>query len=202
MIYNNLIFGASKLLSTLLTSIRNCQICKDLPLGPRPIVQADSLSKILIVGQAPGQVTHRKGIPFDDPSGERLRDWLGVDRKAFYDPKNFAILPMGFCYPGKGKSGDLPPRPECAPKWRTDIMAKLTNIELTIIVGQYALEWHLGAARSKTLTQTVTNWRQHWPSHLPLPHPSPRNIRWFKQNQWFEEEILPVLKSRVQKILS
>jgi len=188
--------------SNLLTKVRKCTICKNLPLGPRPIVQAHSNSKVLIVGQAPGQITHRKGIAFDDPSGERLRNWLGVDRAAFYEPQNFAILPMGFCYPGKGKSGDLPPRAECAPKWRKDILAKLNKIELTIIVGQYALEWHLGKECGKTLTETVTNWRQHWPDHLPLPHPSPRNIRWFKQNQWFKTEILPVLKSRVHAILS
>ncbi len=185
----------------LLASIRQCQICEGLDLGPRPIVQAHAESRILIAGQAPGQITHRKGIPFDDPSGNRLRDWLGIDREAFYDRRKFAIVPMGFCYPGKGKSGDLPPRSECAEKWHCDLLGRLENIELTLVIGQYALEWHLGDVRAKTLTETVKNWHQFWPDKLPLPHPSPRNIRWFKQNPWFETEILPVLKERVQKIL-
>jgi len=188
--------------ANLLASIRKCTFCEGLALGPRPIVQMHRDARILIAGQAPGQITHHKGIPFDDPSGERLRDWLGVDRETFYDPHKFAIIPMGFCYPGKGKGGDLPPRPECAQKWRSALLATLENIELTLVVGQYALEWHLGAQRAKTLTQTVANWRQHWPQTLPLPHPSPRNMRWFKQNPWYEAEILPVLKTRVRAILA
>lgn len=185
----------------LLASIRACQICPDLPLGPRPIVQASDKSKILIAGQAPGQITHKKGIPFDDPSGNRLREWLGVSRDAFYDADSFAIVPMGFCYPGKSKSGDLPPRVECAPQWRQELLKGLKQVELTLVIGQYALDWHLGEQREKTLTATVANWRLHWPTTLPLPHPSPRNIRWFRQNPWFADEILPALRARVQKIL-
>jgi len=186
----------------LLETIRACQICQGLDLGPRPIVQVHGDARILIAGQAPGQRTHHKGIPFDDPSGERLRDWLGVGREVFYNARKFAIVPMGFCYPGKGKSGDLPPRRECAEKWRSELLGRLENIELVLVIGQYALDWHLGDRRAKTLTETVVNWRQHWPNILPLPHPSPRNIRWFRQNQWFETEILPVLKARVEEILS
>jgi len=191
-----------KALKPLLDEIRACEICQGLDLGPGPIVQAHGDAKILIAGQAPGQKTHHKGIPFDDPSGERLRDWLGVSRDEFYDSRNFAVVPMGFCYPGKGKSGDLPPRVECAEKWRVALLDKLSNIELTLVIGQYALEWHLGSKRDKTLTATVANWAQHWPDNLPLPHPSPRNIRWFMKNQWFEADILPMLKDRVREILN
>lgn len=185
----------------LLGSIRQCEICKELPLGPRPIVQASVASKILIAGQAPGQITHRKGIPFDDPSGNRLREWLGVDKNAFYDPDNFAIVPMGFCYPGKGKSGDLPPRRECAENWHDELLGGLKKIELKLIIGQYALAYYLGDAREKTLTETVRNWRTHWPEVLPLPHPSPRNFSWLKKNSWFEGEILPILRQRVREVL-
>ena len=189
------------MVENLLTSIRQCEICKDLPLGPRPIIQASAKSKILIAGQAPGQITHRKGIPFDDPSGERLRQWLGVERKAFYDRENFAVVPMGFCYPGKGKSGDLPPRLECAENWHDELLTSLQNIELKLIIGQYALAYYLGDKCEKTLTETVLNWQTHWPEILPLPHPSPRNISWFKRNGWFEAEVLPILRQRVRAVL-
>lgn len=189
------------MVAKLLRSIRKCEICEGLPLGPRPIVQASAKSKILIAGQAPGQITHRKGVPFDDPSGNRLRDWLRVSREEFYDPNNFAIVPMGFCYPGKGKSGDLPPRPECAENWHEDLLSKLENIELKLVIGQYALAYYLGEGREKTLTETVRNWRNHWPKILPLPHPSPRNMRWFKSNGWFDDEVLPVLRERVREVL-
>lgn len=188
-------------METLLASVRKCQICKDLPLGPLPILQAKTSARILIAGQAPGQRTHHKGIPFDDPSGVRLRHWLGIDETVFYDADRIAIVPMGFCYPGTGKGGDLPPRAECIPAWRQQILGKLEKIELTLIIGHYAIDWHLGEKKSKTLTQTVANWQSHWPEILPLPHPSPRNMRWFKKNQWFETEVLPVLKSRVASIL-
>jgi len=189
------------MVTKLLTSIRICQICTGLPLGPRPIIQASAKSKILIAGQAPGQITHHKGIPFDDPSGERLRLWLGIDRNTFYNPENFAIIPMGFCYPGKGKSGDLPPRAECAKTWHDDLLASLHNIELKLVIGQYAHAYYLGDSRQKTLTETVINWRTHWPDILPLPHPSPRNISWFKRNEWFERNVLPVLQVRVREVL-
>jgi len=188
-------------MKSLLDSIRACTLCRDLPLGPGPIVQAHPEARILIAGQAPGQRTHRKGIPFDDPSGERLRDWLGVDRETFYDATRIAVAPMGFCYPGKGKSGDLPPRAECAPAWRENLLKGMKNIELTLVIGQYAMDWHLGDRRQSTLTGTVENWRAFWPEILPLPHPSPRNVRWFKQNPWFESDVLPALRRRVREVI-
>lgn len=187
--------------SALLSDIAGCTLCKNLPLGPRPILQVDPRARVLLVGQAPGQRTHHKGVPFDDPSGKRLRQWLGVDRETFYDPQKLAIVPMGFCFPGSGKGGDLPPRPECEKAWRRPVLAALPNIDLTIILGSYALDWHLGERKLKTLTQTVENWRAYWPQILALPHPSPRNIRWFKQNPWFEEQIIPVLQKRLRELL-
>lgn len=187
-------------LEDLLKDVRACAICSDLPLGPSPLLQASKNSKILIAGQAPGSKTHAKGRPFDDPSGKRLRKWLGVTEDQFYDPELFAIIPMGFCFPGTGKGGDLPPRPECAPKWRQPLLDKLPNLELTLILGQYAMDWHLGDAKSRTLTQTVERWQEFWPDTLPLPHPSPRNIRWFKNNPWFEEDVVPILQARIAKL--
>lgn len=188
-------------LASLLEEVRACTICSGLPLGPKPLLQADSAAKILIVGQAPGSKTHLKGRPFDDISGKRLREWLGVTEAQFYDPRLFAIIPMGFCFPGTGKGGDMPPRPECAPAWRQPLLDALPNIELTLVLGQYALNWHLGERKSRTLTETVQRWQEFWPDHLPLPHPSPRNIRWFKANPWFEADVIPVLQERVRKLL-
>lgn len=188
-------------LEKLLSNVRTCQICKDLPLGPKPLLQAGSEAKILIAGQAPGSKTHEKGRPFDDASGKRLRQWLGLTEEQFYDPDLFAIIPMGFCFPGTGKGGDLPPRPECAPEWRKPLLKSLPKLELTLIVGQYAMDWHLGDRKSKTLTETVKRWKEFWPDHLPLPHPSPRNIRWFKANPWFEDDVIPVLQKRVSDLL-
>lgn len=188
-------------LDDLLTDVRACAICPGLPLGPSPLLQASENSKILIAGQAPGSKTHAKGRPFDDPSGKRLRKWLGVTEDEFYDPDLFAIIPMGFCFPGTGKGGDLPPRPECAPKWRQPLLDRLPKLELTLILGQYAMDWHLGDAKSRTLTQTVERWQEFWPDILPLPHPSPRNIRWFKANPWFEEDVVPILQTRISKLL-
>lgn len=192
---------ASDKLELLLTEVRACQICSGLPLGPKPLLQAGPGSKILIAGQAPGSKTHDKGRPFDDASGKRLRKWLGVTEEQFYDPDIFAIIPMGFCFPGTGKGGDLPPRKECAPAWRQSLLDNLPNIELTLVLGQYALDWHLGAAKSKTLTETVLRWQEFWPGILPLPHPSPRNIRWFKANAWFEKDVVPVLRGRVGELV-
>jgi len=143
---------------------------------------------------------HESGIPFQDASGDRLREWLRVDAATFYDAKQIAILPMGFCYPGTGKSGDLPPRPECAPTWRTPLMALLVNVKLTILIGQYAQAWHLAAHQKPTLTETVQAWREYWPESLPLPHPSPRNNIWLKRNPWFEQEVLPPLRRRVRQL--
>jgi uracil-DNA glycosylase len=170
-------------------------------LGPRPIVQFSANARLLIVGQAPGRITHKKGIPFDDPSGDRLRSWLGIGRDAFYDDQKLAILPMGFCFPGTGKSGDLPPRSECAPVWRDRILDMLTSVDLTLIIGRYAIDWHLPDQRARTVTQAVQNWRELWPSTLILPHPSPRNNRWLKQNPWFDEEVIPALQAKVKMLL-
>lgn len=188
-------------LDRLLKDVRACTICRDLPLGPRPLLQAATSAKILIAGQAPGRKTHEIGRPFFDVSGKRLREWLGVTEEQFYDPALIAILPMGFCYPGTGKGGDLPPRAECAPQWRRPLLDLLPNIELTLILGQYALNWHLGDAKSRTLTETVLRWKEFWPTALPLPHPSPRNIRWFKANPWFEAEVIPALQERVAELI-
>ncbi|MCG2577636.1 uracil-DNA glycosylase family protein [Dechloromonas sp. XY25] len=188
-------------LPALLKEIRRCQCCAEhLPLGPHPVLQMGSSARILIAGQAPGRKVHASGIPFDDASGDRLRDWLGVSRDAFYDPACFAILPMGFCYPGTGRSGDLPPRSECAATWRQPLLAKLERIELTLVIGQYAMAYHLPGKES--LTEAVRNWRDTWPTILPLPHPSPRNNLWLKRNPWFAQEVLPTLRQRVGELLA
>lgn len=186
----------------LLAQIRQCTLCEqNLPFEAKPILQANAQSKILIVGQAPGTRTHEKAVPFDDLSGDRLRNWLGVDRTQFYQANNFAIVPMGFCYPGRGKSGDLPPLPLCAATWREAVLAKLENVELTIILGRYAINWHLHS------TAPITELAQQWQSllnskQLVLPHPSPRNNRWFKRNEWFEKTVIPVLQTEVSRILA
>ncbi len=186
----------------LLQRVRKCDICADqLDHGVRPVLQVGKNARILIAGQAPGSKVHRTGIPFDDPSGERLRDWLGVTKEVFYDPQQIAILPMGFCYPGKGRSGDLAPRAECADQWRTDVLARMPDIQLTLIIGQYAMKWHLPTLKNQTLTSIVEGWRDHWPENMPLPHPSPRNNRWLSRNPWFDKEVLPALKNRVKELL-
>lgn len=188
-------------LNTLLRDVRDCRLCEGvLQDGVRPVLQADASARILIAGQAPGLRVHESGVPFDDPSGDRLRDWMGVSRSTFYDSGRVAILPMGFCYPGRGRSGDLPPRPECADAWRTQLLALLTSVELTLVVGQHAARWHLDTP-AQSLTTTVRNWRQHRPSCLPLPHPSPRNNIWLKKNPWFSDEVLPYLRRRVRQVL-
>lgn len=188
-------------LAALLKEIRDCRICEDfLEDGVRPVVQAAATARILVAGQAPGRRVHESGVPFDDPSGDRLRDWMGVSREEFYDGSRIAIVPMGFCYPGTGKSGDLPPRPECAEAWRDKLLAQLASVKLTLIIGQYAARWHLGTG-SETLTAIVKNWKQHGPSNIPIPHPSPRNNLWLKKNPWFVEEVLPHLQRRVRRAL-
>jgi uracil-DNA glycosylase len=187
--------------SSLLAEVRACTICADhLPLGPRPVFQLHPEARILIAGQAPGTRVHASGIPFDDPSGNRLRDWLGVTREVFYDPKQIALLPMGFCYPGSGKSGDLPPRPECAPAWREQLLGQLCQLRMTIVLGQYAQLYHFGRT-NKSLTELVKSWRTYWPNKVPLPHPSPRNNLWLRRNPWFEAEVVPSLRQRVAEIL-
>ena len=189
-------------LSSLLTKVRACNICEaHLPLGPRPILQLDPTARVLIAGQAPGKIVHETGVPFDDPSGKRLREWLGVTREVFYDPRQIAILPMGFCFPGSGNSGDLPPRPECVPAWREQLLEHLHQLELTLVLGRYAHAYHFGEA-SSSVTELVQSWRSYWPKLVPLPHPSPRNNRWLRGNPWFEAELLPSLQQRVSKVLS
>ena len=188
-------------LTTLLQDVRACAVCAaHLPLGPRPIVQMHASARILIVGQATGRKVHDTGIPFNDASGNRLRTWLGMSADVFYDPSLVALLPMGFCFPGTGKSGDLPPRPECAPTWRAALLAHLHQVELTLVIGQYAQAYHLPDAPG-SLTDTVLAWRAHWPWVVPLPHPSPRNNLWLKRNPWFEVAVLPALRERVQAVL-
>jgi uracil-DNA glycosylase len=188
-------------MESLLREVRACRLCEaHLPLGPRPVVQLGGGARILIIGQAPGTRVHNTGIPWNDPSGDTLRRWLEVGREQFYDPELFAIMPMGFCYPGKGKSGDLPPRPECAPTWHQRILDALPHIELTLLIGQYAQRYYLGN-RYPTLTETVRHWREFAPTQLPLPHPSPRNRRWLRDNPWFEQEELPALRERVHLAL-
>lgn len=189
-------------LSKLLTEVRACTLCAAyLPLGPRPVLQLQPSARVLIVGQAPGRKVHETGVPFNDASGDRLRDWLGVSRADFYDAKRFAILPMGFCFPGTGRSGDLPPRAECAPAWRAPLLSHLKKVQLTLVIGRYAMEYHL-PEESSTLTDTVKNWAMHWPLVVPLPHPSPRNNLWLKRNPWFETELLPKLRGRVAEVLA
>jgi uracil-DNA glycosylase family 4 len=186
----------------LLAQVSNCVICEaDLPLGARPVIQFNPSARILIAGQAPGLKVHQTGIPFNDASGQRLRQWLGLSKDDFYDATKIAILPMGFCYPGKGKSGDLPPRKECVPAWRAQLLAALPNIKLTIVLGKYAQAYHLPHTKHLALTELVKSWREYWPTTLPLPHPSPRNNIWLANNPWFERDVVPELADAVQSIL-
>ena len=187
---------------SLIAEAKACTLCAaDLPLGPRPVFQLHPKAKILIAGQAPGVRVHETGVAFDDASGERLRSWMGITREIFYDPTQIAVLPMGFCYPGTGKSGDLPPRPECAAHWREKLLAQLPNIELMLVIGKYAQDWHLGARQKENLTETVRAWEEYWPKLLPMPHPSPRNNIWLKKNPWFEKQVVPALKLHVSALM-
>jgi uracil-DNA glycosylase family 4 len=187
----------------LIAQIKNCKICDNyLPLGANPILAASPHSKILVVGQAPGRVVHQTGIPWNDKSGDNLRRWLHVDRETFYNPDIFAIVPMGFCYPGTGKSGDLPPRKECAPQWHSPLLAMMPHIELILLIGQYAQNYYLKNVAKPTLTETVKNFYEYLPKYLPLPHPSPRNNIWQKKNQWFDDEVLPTLRLQVATIIN
>lgn len=190
-----------KRFESLIAEVRACTICAaHLPHGVRPVVQFHPNARLLIAGQAPGRKVHASGIPFDDVSGNRLRDWMGIDRDVFYDPELVALLPMGFCYPGTGKSGDLPPRPECAPAWRAQLLARLDKLQLTLVIGQYAQAYHLDEPKS-SLTEIVQRWRDYWPNVVPLPHPSPRNNLWLRRNPWFETQLLPSLRQRVAEVL-
>ncbi len=189
-------------ISVLLNDVRGCRFCAEmLPVEPRPVVQFHPEARILIAGQAPGRKVHETGLPFNDASGERLRSWLGISREVFYDERRIAIVPMGFCYPGTGNSGDLPPRPECAPLWREALLSQLKQLRLSLVIGQYAQAYHF-QNNTNTLTENVTNWRETWPYMVPLPHPSPRNNRWLKNNPWFEETLLPELRHQVARVLS
>lgn len=190
-------------LASLTEQAKACTLCKThLSLGPRPVFQVHEKARILIAGQAPGTRVHESGIAFNDASGDRLRQWMGIERDVFYDAQKIAILPMGFCYPGTGKSGDLPPRPECASTWRQRFLAQLPNIALTLVIGQYAQAWHLSGSDYNTLTERVKNWQEFDGSVMPLPHPSPRNNIWLKKNPWFSLSLLPELQRRVKNVLA
>jgi len=195
--------AAEAALAALITEIHACTICaRDLPLGPRPVLRGKTTARLLIMSQAPGTRVHMTGLSFNDRSGERLRQWLGIGRRSFYDERRIAILPIGFCYPGRdGNGGDLPPRPECAPRWHPAVLAHWRRLELTLLVGSYAIDACLGARRKPTMTQTVRAWRDYLPQYLPLPHPSWRNIAWLERNPWFEAELLPELRRRVKRLL-
>lgn len=187
----------------LLTEIRACTICeKHLPLGPRPVVSAHINSKIAIIGQAPGTKVHASGIPWDDASGKQLRKWLNVTSEQFYNSENFAIIPLGFCYPGKGSSGDLPPRPECAPQWHELLFNGMTQVELILLIGTYAQNYYLKDKAKPTLTETVLNYQDYLPNYFPLPHPSPRNRFWLSRNPWFEKEVLTKLNERIAELIN
>jgi uracil-DNA glycosylase len=189
-------------LDELCLQVAACELCAaHLPLGPRPVLRASHSARMLVVGQAPGTKVHASGVPWDDASGMRLRQWLGVEAEVFYDVTRVAIVPMGFCYPGTGKSGDLPPRPECAPQWHAALLAEMPAIELTLLIGQYAQAYYLAARRKKNLTETVRAWREYEPRYLPLPHPSPRNNLWLKRNAFFADEVVPELQQRVRELL-
>ena len=190
-------------LEALLSAVRACRACAPhLPLGPRPVLQAAAKARILIVGQAPGLRVHQSGIPWDDPSGERLRAWMGVSKNVFYDASQIAIIPMGYCYPGRGKGGDLPPRRECAQLWLDKLLAKLPRIELTLLIGRHAQRHFLGARRKQSLAETIRAWAEYFPEYVPLPHPSPRNTPWFQRNSGFEQQLLPELRSRIAALLA
>jgi uracil-DNA glycosylase len=193
-------------LDKLLIDVRSCRVCEaELPLGPKPVLRAKRSARILIIGQAPGTKVHASGIPWDDASGKRLREWMSVDDEIFYNQAKIAIMPMGFCYPGKGKSGDNPPRKECAELWHKKLLTHMPNIKLTLLIGQYAQSYYLSDAkyyRGSSVTDTVINWNKFGDNYFPLPHPSPRNTLWLKKNSWFESKTIPQLRKRVSNVLS
>jgi uracil-DNA glycosylase family 4 len=190
-------------MNELLQQIRNCKECEHhLKDGVRPIIAANTKSKLIIIGQAPGQIVHNTGIPWNDKSGDNLRNWLGIDKATFYNASQIAIMPMGFCYPGTGKTGDLPPRVECAPMWHDKLLALMPNAKLILLIGQYAQNYYLGARVKVTLTETVFHFKEYLPQYFTLPHPSPRNNIWQAKNDWFKQDVLPELKKHVRDILS
>jgi uracil-DNA glycosylase len=187
----------------LLAEVRQCRACEaELPLRPRPVLQADSRARILIAGHAPGLRAHASGVPWDDPSGERLRSWMGLGNEAFYDARRIAIIPMGFCYPGRGPGGDMPPRRECAALWLDRLLAGMPHVELMLLVGRYSQRHFLGPRRKASLAETTAAWREYGPQYFPLPHPSPRNQPWIRQRPWFERDVIPVLRERVGALLA
>jgi uracil-DNA glycosylase len=190
-------------LTRILREVRSCQVClANLPFGPRPVLQLASTARILIIGQAPGSKVHQSGIPWNDASGDRLRDWLKLDRSVFYDAARVAILPMGFCYPGAGESGsDNPPRPECAPLWHKRLLRRLPDIQLTILVGQYAQRHYLASKRKDSMTETVQAFSEYAPQFFPLPHPSWRSVVWMRKHPWFEEAVIPEVREAVRKLI-
>lgn len=195
--------GRDAALTALVEEVCGCTVCAEqLPSGPRPVLQVHRAARILIAGQAPGRKVHESGVPFDDASGERLRLWMGVTREVFYDAARIAILPMGFCFPGTGRSGDLPPRTECAPLWRQRLLDQMPHIELTLLIGNYAQRWHLPDAKAVHVTDTVADWRAHWPALVSMPHPSPRNNIWLKINPWFVADVVPALQGRIADLLA
>ena len=190
-------------LPVLLKEIAQCRLCEDqLPLGPNPVVSLHKKSKILLVGQAPGLAVHRSGIPWDDASGKRLRTWLGVDEASFYDPVNFGIVPMAFCYPGKAKSGDLPPSKQCAPQWHEALRSHLDELQMILLIGTYAQKYYLGKQKKKNLTTTVMHFEEYLPRFFPIVHPSPLNYRWISRNSWFEKDVVPELQRQVKKLIN
>jgi len=191
-------------LDRLLKQIRACRLCADeLPLGPRPVLRGRVTARLLVVGQAPGTRVHETGIPWNDPSGDRLRAWMQIDREMFYDESRIAIIPMGYCYPGRNaRGGDLPPRKECAETWLPKLLPHFPRVELTLLVGGYAHEHYLKDRAKETLTETVKAWREYLPRYLPLPHPSFRNLRWLRLNPWFEREVIPELRKNIKRLLS
>ena len=188
--------------AALVARIESCRNCENLPLGPRPVLRVSATARLVIAGQAPGTRVHESGVPFADPSGDRLREWMGIDEATFYDRNRVNIIPMGFCYPGRNpRGGDLPPRPECSALWHDELFGAIAEPELILVIGQYAQTWHLGDARRNNLTETVRNWKSYLPQYLPMPHPSPRNNIWLRRNGWFENEVIPELRRRVAEIL-
>ncbi|NND77076.1 MAG: uracil-DNA glycosylase family protein [Flavobacteriales bacterium] len=189
-------------MKNLIQDIRNCALCaKHLELGPRPVLAASKSSKVIIIGQAPGTVVHKSGVPWEDKSGKNLRTWMEIGNETFYNEEKVALIPMGFCYPGKGKSGDLPPRPECAPKWHPELFQQLRHSKLILLIGKYAQDHYLGKTAKRTLTETVKNFEDYLPKYFVLPHPSPRNNIWQAKNPWFKFDVIPALRSEIRKIL-
>ncbi len=187
----------------LINEISNCNVCKKyLQHGVRPVISAHPESKIIIIGQAPGMAVHKSGIPWDDKSGENLRNWMKIDKVDFYNSKKISIVPMGFCYPGKGKSGDLPPRKECAPLWHPALLDHLQNVELILLIGKYAQDYYLNKSSHKTLTENVKNFQQYLPKYFVLPHPSPRNNIWQAKNEWFSRLVIPELQKEIKRVLN